>query len=498
MISYTTPSAEQLLGARGCAREQFGWLARVERREPIILSPAERVARRLEWLRGCYMTHVPRTLREARRLVSRIIRDDERGIRRLDRAAAEWWWWREAEHGLIPIARACGFNPRTNRQWRLVLDEAARILDRAISLVGPDAPISAASDGGSDNEEEPEQNNREAQPSAPPAGAEADDSADEAEAQSAEQSGHPGGAPSAGEADGGETAEGDDPDRAEDEGAPRRATEPGPDGADGGGDTPAAGGAEPASDSEHDDAPASDDAHESAEPDLTEIGGHGTEYEVADTSYLRLRAVLRRLRGISTHRVPRATPRWDYSALVREMVSRRYALMRARRWDTVPAGVIVITDHSCSCEHVSAELEAAASALAGLRGVVVAPTAVRGDDYPEGVIMPERLYGDRALVARLRRVLRGHAWTLADWRAIRAAGITHVLVLGDVHGHRSYEAARDSGICVMWCDPNGWDESMSPADTGGMVYVPLPQCDGQDLPRVLAAAVARAIEGARA
>jgi hypothetical protein len=44
--------------------------------------------------------------------------------------------------------------------------------------------------------------------------------------------------------------------------------------------------------------------------------------------------------------------------------------------------------------------------------------------------------------------------SVALWKLYNAAGITHLLVIGDAHGHRSYKSAADAGINVLWCNPN--------------------------------------------
>jgi hypothetical protein len=44
--------------------------------------------------------------------------------------------------------------------------------------------------------------------------------------------------------------------------------------------------------------------------------------------------------------------------------------------------------------------------------------------------------------------------SVALWKLYKTAGITHLLVIGDVHGHRSYRSAADVGIEVLWCNPN--------------------------------------------
>jgi len=194
---------------------------------------------------------------------------------------------------------------------------------------------------------------------------------------------------------------------------------------------------------------------------------------------LRLRAALRRLTAAVGRRSARQSHKWDARALVRELVSRRVYLPAARAVDYQPTAVLILTDHSGSCAHVAAELEAAAAVLSAIPGVATVPTAVDDehgwwdDDggYPEGVVLPARAYGDRAVVKRLSRA-PAVIETVEEWaKTAHAAGITHIIVLGDVHGHRRYEAARDAGITVIWLDPNA--DYMPVQDTRGMIYEPI-------------------------
>jgi hypothetical protein len=209
---------------------------------------------------------------------------------------------------------------------------------------------------------------------------------------------------------------------------------------------------------------------------------------------LRLRSALRRLAAVVGRRSTRATPRWDAPALVREIVSRRVCLPAARQYEKMPSGVLITTDWSMSCIQVSALLEEAAKDLAGLPGVVVCPTAVSFDDLggSEGIVVPSRMYGDRAMVRALRRTMdeRHAAFDPAGWKPIRAGGISHVLALGDVHGYWAYRAAADAGLTVMWVDPNA-DTMPVDEDLSGIIYQP---ADGmQQHADVLVDAIDRAI-----
>lgn len=179
----------------------------------------------------------------------------------------------------------------------------------------------------------------------------------------------------------------------------------------------------------------------------------------------RIAAAMERLVWVAGAQSHTATPRWDGRALVRELVTRRVALHRARRPARVPRGILVTPDLSASCRWVAGLTLPLARRVAERRDLVLAPT---GQGRPEGVVAYAE--GRSALARAVRRLIDEHGpvYTVAHWRAMLGVGITHVLVLGDVHGHASYTAARDAGIRVLWLDPNAAD--MPVDDTAGMVY----------------------------
>lgn len=222
-------------------------------------------------------------------------------------------------------------------------------------------------------------------------------------------------------------------------------------------------------------------------------GGQATDFAAAmrrrslltHADEARLRAALARLCDVLGARSWQASPKWDARALVREMVARRYALHRARQRRPL-ARVLILPDQSGSCAWVGDLLGQVACALAERRDdVTIAPTAW-GASRHEGVIADA--FGRRADDVRRLVQARGPLSSVADWQALRACGYTHALVLGDVHGHQSYEAARDAGVRVLWCDPNG--ETMPVNDTRGMSYVIIREATAAGL----AAALERAVQ----
>ena len=200
----------------------------------------------------------------------------------------------------------------------------------------------------------------------------------------------------------------------------------------------------------------------------------------------RIAAALKRLSDIVGQNSTTATPRWDVRALTRELVSRRVALHRARQTAPQPRYVLVMPDMSGSCAHIARVTAAVAAGLAATDSrIIVAPTCTGG--LPEGVIAAEAVYGKCAELVRqvMKQRRTDRLSDVHDWQALKAAGVTHILVMGDVHGHASYEAARDAGVKVIWCDPNA--KTMPVKDTRGMAYVEISNM------RSIAKAIERAI-----
>lgn len=202
----------------------------------------------------------------------------------------------------------------------------------------------------------------------------------------------------------------------------------------------------------------------------------------------RLHAALTNLFDTLGARSCQPAPRWDARALVRELVSRRYALHRARQRRPL-ARVLILPDQSGSCAWISELTARVACALAARReDIAIAPTSW-GRSTLEGVIAD--VFGRGAQSLRALVAARGPLSSVDHWRAIRGLGYAYVLVLGDVHGHRSYEAARDAGVRVLWIDPNG--EDMPVRDTRRMTYVILREATASGLAQALEEAVRRCV-----
>lgn len=150
---------------------------------------------------------------------------------------------------------------------------------------------------------------------------------------------------------------------------------------------------------------------------------------------------------------PDPSPLWDGRRVVRELVSRRYSMARMRRDVRAPKAVLVLYDMSGSCAWIADRTWGIAQALATrYSALLAAPTASAAGE--EGTLAPEEIEGRSPIVRALRR--HAHIWRgdAEGWRAVRAAGITHMLVFGDAHGIDGYLAASVAGIKVLMANPN--------------------------------------------
>lgn len=124
------------------------------------------------------------------------------------------------------------------------------------------------------------------------------------------------------------------------------------------------------------------------------------------------------------------SPRVDGRRLVREIVSRRMSLGRARREEIVHRTVIVAVDWSGSCSSVCTDLLAATLAIADTdREVIVVGHSNGWPEYVSRGKLP--IYGE------------GASWdTIAGWWVdyIRHHDVAAVFALGDADALRQYEA----------------------------------------------------------
>jgi hypothetical protein len=143
-------------------------------------------------------------------------------------------------------------------------------------------------------------------------------------------------------------------------------------------------------------------------------------------------------------------PRWDGRKVVEELVSRQNRIHRMRQVQRTPVCVLVVGDVSGSCEWLSNLTMPVVFGLAKRCPMVIG--TYTGDLGREGTFWPDRIIGRQAY--KFRHLPPMDYPSVALWKLYKAAGITHLLVVGDVHGHYSYRNAADAGINVLWCNPN--------------------------------------------
>jgi hypothetical protein len=178
----------------------------------------------------------------------------------------------------------------------------------------------------------------------------------------------------------------------------------------------------------------------------------------------RVARALSRLLADATR--PDPSPLWDGRRVVRELVTRQVRIHRMRR--DVPAikGLLVLYDMSGSCAWIAARTWGIAAALAErYTSMYAAPTCSEAGG--EGSLAPEEIVGRD--VRRFRKLppIGGYGEDVDGWRRIRAAGVSHLLALGDAHGEPGYRAAAAAGIRVWWCNPN---EDIAPRETSWCEY----------------------------
>jgi hypothetical protein len=162
---------------------------------------------------------------------------------------------------------------------------------------------------------------------------------------------------------------------------------------------------------------------------------------------------------------PEPSPLLDGRRVVRELVTRQVRLHRMRRDVPAVRGLLVMHDVSGSCSWIAARTWGIAAALAArYGGLYAAATPAPGIGPAEGSLDPSRIVGRGAYrFSRLAPIVgSGHGDDVDGWSRLRAAGISHLLVLGDGHGEHGYRAAAESGIRVLWANPNA---HIAPANT---------------------------------
>jgi hypothetical protein len=143
-------------------------------------------------------------------------------------------------------------------------------------------------------------------------------------------------------------------------------------------------------------------------------------------------------------------PRWDGRKVIVELVSHQNRIHRMRQAQRTPVCVLVVGDVSGSCAWLSDLIMPVVFGLAKRCPMVIG--TYTGDLGHEGTFWPDRVVGRQSY--KFRQLPPMDRPSVALWKLYNAAGITHLLVIGDAHGHRSYKSAADAGINVLWCNPN--------------------------------------------
>jgi hypothetical protein len=182
------------------------------------------------------------------------------------------------------------------------------------------------------------------------------------------------------------------------------------------------------------------------------------------TEVARIARALSRLMSDATR--PDPSPLWDGKRVVRELVTRQVRIHRMRRDVHAVKGLLVLYDVSGSCAWIADRTWGIASALASrYAGLLAAPTSSCAG--AEGSLDPREIVGRTARMYAGLPPITGYGDDVERWRMIRAAGVSHMLVLGDAHGTPGYRAASEAGIRVLWANPNA---HIAPRDTAWCVY----------------------------
>jgi len=144
-------------------------------------------------------------------------------------------------------------------------------------------------------------------------------------------------------------------------------------------------------------------------------------------------------------------PRWDGRKVVAELVNRQTRIHRMHQVQRTPMCVLVIGDVSGSCKWLADLVMPIVFGLAKSSPMVVG--TYTGDQGREGTFSPDSIIGRQSYKFRHLPSMMDNPST-NRWKKYNAAGITHLLVIGDVQGYYSYVSAADAGIKVLWCNPN--------------------------------------------
>jgi hypothetical protein len=159
---------------------------------------------------------------------------------------------------------------------------------------------------------------------------------------------------------------------------------------------------------------------------------------------------LQRLVGTLSSTTP--IPLWEGHKVLSEIVSHQYRIHRMRQVQRTPVCVLVMGDVSGSCAWLSHLIMPVTYGLSKQCPMVLG--TYTGDLGQEGTFWPDCVFGRQKHKFRYLPPMDNPS--VALWKQYKAAGITHLLVIGDAHGHYSYKCASDAGIEVLWCNPNEW------------------------------------------
>jgi len=202
----------------------------------------------------------------------------------------------------------------------------------------------------------------------------------------------------------------------------------------------------------------------SPDADTDTHGGNNLDVDATLKNLLALRRDARRVsqsleRIIERHcgQIGRTTPRIHGGRLVRELVSRRCALHRARKQDSEIRDLVIAVDESASCAHVVDALYPAALAIArsmGRHASVLVHSNGFDIKIPEGA--PCASWLRREIKMREDRLSRHYFSCVQQeasneiWEAIADHRIGLLLALGDLDAHEQFSiVSKTSPVLLM-------------------------------------------------